>query len=72
MAQVSSAVTGGVTISAATIQPIVEWALTGFHGAAPAMLSGLITAAALTAGHYLINRFTAPPASPAKSTGVAS
>lgn len=57
MAQVSSAVTGGVTFSAATIQPIVEWGLTGFHTPMPAVLPGLITAAVLTAGHYLINRF---------------
>lgn len=57
MAQVSSAVTGGVTISAATIQPLVEWALTGFHAPVPGMLPGVITAAALTVGHYLINRF---------------
>jgi len=60
MTQVSSAVTGGVTLSATTIQPLVEWALTGFHTPVPAMLPGAITAAVLFLGHYALNKFTAP------------
>lgn len=59
MNQVSSAITGGVTLGAATIQPIVEWALLGFHAAPPAMLPGAITAVIITVGHYIINRVTA-------------
>jgi len=61
MANVSSGVTAGVTFSAATIQPIVQWGLMGFHAPAPEVLPGLITAAVLSIGHYVINRFFSKP-----------
>lgn len=69
MAQVSSAVTAGVGLSATTIQPIVDWAIMGFHTPMPAMLPGAITSAVLFLGHYALNKFTKTPDAP-KTQGV--
>lgn len=61
MNQTSSIVTGGLTISAATVQPAVSWALGAiFHAPVPesvsVLVTGLICAAVHAATNYLIAR----------------
>ncbi len=55
MAQVSSVVTGGVTISAATMVPLVSWGLTGFAHPVPPDVPGLLAALLLTGIHAVYN-----------------
>lgn len=47
----SVTVTGASTVTAATLAPYAQWALDGFHGAAPQGLAYLIAAGAITASH---------------------
>jgi hypothetical protein len=67
----SSVVTGGVTLSAATLVPFVSWALGGFPQPIPESIPYLIAAALLTVGHAAYNMViarqdkAAPPAAPA-------
>lgn len=52
----SSVVTGGVTVTAATLIPFVNWALGGFDRAhVPEGVPYLIAAAAITAAHAIYN-----------------
>jgi hypothetical protein len=52
----SSIVTGGVTITAATLIPFVTWAIGGFDRAhVPEGVPYLIAAALITVGHGLYN-----------------
>lgn len=51
----SSVATGGLTLSAASLEPLVSWALNGFAGAPPATAPFLISAALITLGHGLYN-----------------
>jgi hypothetical protein len=55
MAQVSSVVTGGVTISAATLVPLVNWAISGFPHPVPADIPGVVAALILTGAHAIYN-----------------
>ena len=66
MNQTSSIVTGGVTVSAATLVPLVTWAMAGFPAPIPESVPYLISAGIITAGHALYNRFGGgqPPAAP--------
>ncbi|MDR6381849.1 hypothetical protein [Paraburkholderia caribensis] len=56
-------VTGGLTIGAADLVPTVNWALGGFHGAAPANLSALIAGGVVLVLHagynWLVSRAAA-------------
>jgi hypothetical protein len=52
-------ISGGLTVSAADLIPTVNWALTGFHGAVPANLSGLIAGAIVMAVRVGYNWFVA-------------
>lgn len=53
--QVSSVVTGGVTITAVTLTPLVSWMLNGFVKPIPDSVPLLIAAAAITIGHAVYN-----------------
>lgn len=67
-APTSSIVTGGVTISAATVEPAVQWALTAvFHAPVPESVSVLVTGLVCAAAHAAINRLIARNAVPAVS-----
>ena len=55
MTQTSSVVTGGVTVTAATLVPYVNWALHGFQQPIPDGAPYLIAAALVTAGHLIYN-----------------
>ena len=69
MNQTSSVITGLGTVSAATLSPLVSWALGGFPQPVPESVPYLIAAAILTVGHALYNiaisrqQNSAPPAS---------
>ncbi|MBB3256842.1 hypothetical protein F4827_001688 [Paraburkholderia bannensis] len=57
MNQTSSIVTGGITISAATVEPVVSWALGAItHAPVPASVSALVTGLICVAVHAAINR----------------
>ncbi|SOE82094.1 hypothetical protein SAMN05446927_5405 [Caballeronia arationis] len=60
MSQASSIVTGGLTVSAASLVPAVEWVLGGFPRPVPNtvsyLLAGLVAAAAHALYNYLLNR----------------
>lgn len=66
MGNVSSMVTGGVTLSAATLAPAIAWALNGFPHPIPESVPYLIAAALLTGAHAAFNVITARMASSAK------
>jgi hypothetical protein len=55
MAQASSAITGGVTVTAATIAPLISWAINGFPKPIPDSLPYLIAAAVVTGAHLVCN-----------------
>ena len=55
MNQTSSVVTGGVTVTAATIIPFVNWGLTGFTAPPPETAPYLIAAALVTVIHLVSN-----------------
>lgn len=70
---VSSVVTGGVTISAVTLSPLVAWALNGFPQPVPDSVPLVLAAAIITVGHGAYNIVMArlnakpmPPAAPAQ------
>jgi hypothetical protein len=60
MNQASSIVTGGLTVSAASLVPAVEWALGGFPRPVPEtvsyLLAGLVAAGAHALYSYLLSR----------------
>ena len=51
----SSVITGGVSLSAASLAPVVSWALNGFPHPIPESVPYLIAAAVLTAAHAAYN-----------------
>lgn len=51
----SSVTTGGFTVSAAALAPIVSWGLAGFSDPAPEGTALLIAAGIITGGHALYN-----------------
>jgi len=55
MTQTSSVVTGGATVTAATLAPLVTWALEGFPKPIPDSVPFLIAAGIVTAGHLIYN-----------------
>jgi len=63
-------ITSGLTIGAADLVPTVNWALSGFHGAAPENLSALIAGGIVLVLHAAYNRLAARAA--AKSMPTAS
>ncbi len=58
MAQTSSVITGGVTVTAATIAPLVSWAIGGFPKPIPDSVPYLIAAAIVTGAHLACNLWT--------------
>ena len=58
MDKASSVVTGGVTVSAATLAPLVTWALSGFPAPIPESVPYLIAAAIITVSHAAYNVFS--------------
>lgn len=55
MNKASSIVTGGVTMSAATLVPLVQWAMNGLPKPIPDGIPLLIAAGLITAAHALYN-----------------
>jgi len=51
----SSVVTGGVTVSAAALAPLVTWALNGFPHPIPDSVPLLFAAGIITGSHALYN-----------------
>jgi hypothetical protein len=64
----SSVVTGGVTVTAATLVPLVQWALGGFPHPIPPDVPYLIAAGLVTGAHAAYNLLAARAAG--KSTEV--
>lgn len=70
--QVSSVVTGGVAMTATTLTPLVQWALTGFRAAMPAEVPMVVAGLIFTGIHALTNYANSrgkPPVSIPPSTG---
>lgn len=65
MNKTSSIVTGGVTLSAATLVPLVQWAMNGFPRPIPDGIPLLIAAGLITGGHALYNILAARAAAKA-------
>jgi hypothetical protein len=61
-------VTSGLTIGAADLVPTVNWALSGFHGAAPSNLSALIAGGIVLVLHAGYNWFASRSAKAAPAT----
>lgn len=59
MNKTSSIATGGVTISAAALEPYVQWLIDGRPAPVPAGSALLISAAIITLAHALYNYLTA-------------
>jgi hypothetical protein len=59
MNQTSPWLTGGATITVATLEPLVSWALTGFHQPMPAAVPGVVAALLFTGAHAILNLLAA-------------
>lgn len=55
MNQTSSIITGGMTVTAATIVPVVNWAFNGFARPIPESVPYLIAAVVVTVAHLVVN-----------------
>ncbi|WP_283149030.1 hypothetical protein [Silvimonas soli] len=55
MNKTSSIVTGGITFTAATLVPAVQWALNGFPRPIPESVPYLVSAGLVTGAHSLYN-----------------
>lgn len=55
MNSTSPVVTGGVTVTAATLVPLIQWALTGFKAPMPPDVPYLIAAGIVTGVHAAYN-----------------
>ena len=65
MEKTSSAATGSATAAAAAIAPLIDWLANGrFKWDMPSPVVLIVSAAAVTVGHLLVNRFNAVPAAP--------
>jgi hypothetical protein len=53
--QISPFATGGATITVATLEPLVRWALLGFHQPMPDAVPGVVAALLFTGAHALMN-----------------
>ncbi|MGB8422167.1 hypothetical protein [Paraburkholderia sp.] len=71
MNSTSSIVTGGVTITAATLVPLVQWGVNGFPHPAPDGIPYLIAAGLVTGAHALINIYAARSAAKKPAAPVA-
>ncbi len=60
----SSVSTGAATVTAASLEPYVSWALNGFPNPMPETLPYFIAACIITIGHALYNTMTKPKLSP--------
>lgn len=63
-------VSSGVTVTTASLIPSVNWALSGFVGAAPESLAPIIAGILVALVHYFINRFNQPKAVEAEKPDV--
>lgn len=70
MNQTSSVVTGGVTITAATLAPLVHWALDGFPKPIPDTVPFLLAAAIVTGMHLAANIYNSRKQSTSPSTPI--
>ena len=68
MNQISSAATGGVTMTAAGVAPLITWAINGFSKPVPDNVPLIIAAALVTLIHLVINRINAKANQVAQST----
>lgn len=66
MNQTSPWLTGGATITVATLEPLVSWALAGFHQPMPAAVPGIVAALLLTGAHAVVNLITSRTGKPAE------
>lgn len=55
MNQISPFATGAATITAVQIEPLVRWAITGFHQPMPDAVPGIVAALIFMGGHALVN-----------------
>lgn len=55
MNQTSPWLTGAATVTAVQLEPLVRWALTGFHAPVPDAVPGVLAALLFAGGHALIN-----------------
>lgn len=55
MNKTSPYVTGGATITVATIEPLVRWGLMGFHQPMPDAVPGIVAALLFTGVHAVLN-----------------
>lgn len=65
---VSSIVTGGATMTAATITPLVMWALSGFKMAMPTEVPFVVASLIFTGVHALVNMLGSRGVVPAPTT----
>ncbi|MFP3185537.1 MAG: hypothetical protein RXR20_33865 [Paraburkholderia sp.] len=65
MNQTSSVITGGVTVTAATLVPLVQWAIGGFPKPVPPDIPYLIAAGLVTGAHAAYNLYAARSAAKA-------
>ncbi|MFX1761447.1 hypothetical protein PWP93_02400 [Paraburkholderia sp. A1RI-2L] len=72
MNQVSSLVTGGTTITAATIAPMLQWLLAGCPLPIPEGLPYLVAALIVTGAHAVGNWWVSRPAVKADATAPAA
>jgi hypothetical protein len=56
--QTSPWLTGGATITAVQLEPLVRWALLGFHQPMPDAVPGVVAALLFTGAHALLNLLT--------------
>jgi hypothetical protein len=54
--QISPFATGGATITVATLEPLVRWALLGFSQPMPDAVPGVVAALLFTIAHIALNR----------------
>jgi hypothetical protein len=59
MNQQSSIVTGGIGLSAASLVPLISWALDGFAKPVPATVPYVIAALLVAGGHLGVNLYRA-------------
>ncbi|WP_213761832.1 hypothetical protein [Caballeronia sp. dw_19] len=55
MNKTSSVVTGGVTVTAATLVPLIQWAMSGFPRPVPPDIPFLVAAGLVTGVHAVYN-----------------
>lgn len=70
MNQTSSLVTGGATLTAASLVPAVQWAATGFKGPMPPEVQLLVAGAFVTVIHAIGNVIAARTAAKSSSAAV--